>query len=74
MVWPNSIGKFSLNLPVQVRQNLVKNVWLNLLAVLCIVFALISAVEKFSIEELNPDHSKNELKEDVDDEDVEDIF
>ena len=48
--------------------------FLNLLALLRIMFAGISAVEEFSIEQLNSNHSKDELKENVDNEDVENIL
>jgi hypothetical protein len=44
------------------------------LAVLCIMFAFIGAIEKLSIEKLNSNHSEDKLKEDVDYEDVEDIL
>ena len=48
--------------------------YVHLLTVLSIVFALVIAVEKFSIEELDTNHCQYELEEGVDDEDVEDIF
>ena len=38
------------------------------------MFARICAVEKLSIEQLDPNHSKDELKEDVDDEYVEHVL
>ena len=38
------------------------------------MFALIRTIEELPIEELNPNHSKDELKEDVDNEDIEDIL
>ena len=38
------------------------------------MLACICAVEELSIEELNTNHSEDELKEDVDDEDVEHIL
>ena len=47
---------------------------MDLLALFGIVFTCISAVEELSIEQLNSDHSKDELKEDVDDEDVEHVL
>ena len=46
----------------------------DLLALFGIVFTGISAIEELSIEQLNSDHSKDELKEDVDDEDVEHVL
>ena len=39
-----------------------------------IVFALICAEKELSIEELDPDDGEDELKEQIDDEDVEDIL
>ena len=39
-----------------------------------IVFALICAEKELSIEELDPDNGEDELKEQIDDEDVEDIL
>ena len=47
---------------------------LYLLTLLGVVFARISAVEELSIEKLNSDHSKDKLKENVDNENVEDIL
>ena len=44
------------------------------LALMDIVFALIGAEEELSIEELDPNDGEDELKEQVDDEDVEDIL
>lgn len=38
------------------------------------MLARICAVEKLSIEQLDPDHSKDELKEDVDNEDVKHVL
>ena len=38
------------------------------------MLARICAVKKLSIEKLDPDHSKDKLKEDVDNEDVEHVF
>ncbi len=38
------------------------------------MLARICAVEKLSIEQLDPNHSKDELKEDVDNEDVEHVL
>ena len=38
------------------------------------MLARICAVEKLSIEKLDPDHSKDKLKEDVDNEDVEHVL
>lgn len=38
------------------------------------MFALICAVEELSIEQLDTDHSKNELKEDVDNQNIENIL
>ena len=38
------------------------------------MLARICAVEKLSIEQLDPYHSKDELKEDVDNEDVEHVL
>ena len=46
----------------------------NLLAVLSIVFALVGTIEELPVEELNPNHCEDELKEDVDNEDIEDIL
>jgi hypothetical protein len=46
----------------------------NLLALIGILFALVVAEEEFSIEKLNSDHSKNEVEEEVDDQDVEHIL
>ena len=46
----------------------------DLLALFGIVFTGVSAIEELSIEQLNSDHSKDELKEDVDNEDVEHVF
>ena len=45
-----------------------------LLAFLGIVLALICAVEELSIEQLDANHSKNELKEDVDNQNIENIL
>ncbi len=39
-----------------------------------ILLAIVGTVEKLSIEELNSYHSKDEVEEQVDDEDVEDVF
>ena len=39
-----------------------------------IVFAFVCAEEELSIEELNPDDGEDELKEEIDDEDVEDVL
>ena len=39
-----------------------------------IVFALICAEKELSIEELDPDDGEDELKEQIDNEDVEDIL
>lgn len=39
-----------------------------------VLLAVVSAVEKLSIEELNSYHSKDEVEEQVDDKDVEDVF
>ena len=39
-----------------------------------IVFALICAEKELSIEKLDPDDGEDELKEQIDDEDVEDIL
>ena len=39
-----------------------------------IVFAFVGAEEELSIEELNPDDSEDELKEEIDDEDVEHVL
>ena len=39
-----------------------------------IVFALICAEKELSIEELDPDNGEDELKEQIDNEDVEDIL
>lgn len=38
------------------------------------MLALICAVEELSIEQLDADHSKNELKEDVDNQNIENIL
>ena len=38
------------------------------------MLALICAVEELSIEQLNANHSKNELKEDVDNQNIENIL
>ena len=38
------------------------------------MLAFICTIEELSIEKLNPNHSKDKLKENVNDEDVEDIF
>ena len=38
------------------------------------MFALICAVEELSIEELDTNHSKDELKKDVDDKNIENIL
>ena len=38
------------------------------------MFAFICTIEELSIEKLNPNHSKDKLKENVNDKDVEDIF
>ena len=48
--------------------------YVNLLTVLSIIFALIIAVEKLPIEELDTNYCEYELEEGVDNEDVEDIF
>ena len=51
------------------------NVWQsNLLAILGSAFGLVVAEEELPVEELDPDHGKDEQEEDVDDEDVEDIL
>ena len=47
---------------------------LYLLALLGIHFAKIVAMKKLSIEQLDPYHSEDELKEDVDDEDVKHVL
>lgn len=39
-----------------------------------IVFAFVCAEEELSIEELHPDDGEDELKEEIDDEDVEDVL
>ena len=39
----------------------------DLLAHGCIFFAFVCAEEKFSIEKLNSDHSKDEMEKEVDD-------
>ncbi len=39
----------------------------NLLAHCCIFFAFVGAEEKFSIEKLNSNHSKDEMEKEVDD-------
>ena len=44
------------------------------LTLLGIVLALICAVEELSIEQLDANHSKNELKEDVDNQNIENIL
>ena len=44
------------------------------LTLLSIVLALICAVEELSIEELDTNHSKDELKKDVDDKNIENIL
>ena len=46
----------------------------HLLTLLGVMLARISAVEKLSIEQLDPYHSEDELKEDVDDEDVKHVL
>ena len=38
------------------------------------MFALVCTIEELPIEELNPNHGEDELKEDVDNEDIEDIL
>lgn len=43
-------------------------------AVFLQTFGLVGAVEEFAFEELNGDNSKDEHKEDVDDEDVQDVL
>ena len=48
--------------------------YVNLLTVLSNIFALIIAVEKLPIEELDTNYCKYKLEEGVDDEDVEDVF
>ena len=51
------------------------NVWQsNLLAILGSAFGLVVAEEELPVEELDPDHGKDEQEEDVDDEDVEDVL
>ena len=51
------------------------NVWhSDLLAILGSAFGLVVAEEELPVEELDPDHGKDEQEEDVDDEDVEDIL
>ena len=47
--------------------------FVNSLALLRIMFAGISAVEKLSIEQLDTNDSEDELEEDVDDEDIEHV-
>ena len=44
------------------------------LAHICIFLALVSAEEEFSIEKLNSNHSKDEVEEQVDDQDVEHVL
>ena len=57
---------------------LIPSVWIafnvNLLALVFGGFGLISAVEESTAEELNSDDSKDELEEDIHDEDVGDIL
>lgn len=54
--------------------NVVNFEYVNLLTILRIIFALVIAVEKFPIEELDTNYCEYELEEGVDDQDVEDIF
>lgn len=44
------------------------------LALIGVLLAQVRTVEKLSIEELNSYHSKDEVEEHVDDQDVEDVF
>ena len=48
--------------------------FLNLLTSISIFHALVIAVKKLSIEQLDSDDSKNEMKKKIDNEDVEDIL
>ena len=46
----------------------------NLLALIGIFLAFVGAKEEFSIEQLDRDHSEDEVEEEVDDQDVEHVF
>ena len=46
----------------------------SLLAIFCIIFALVIAVEKLSIEQLNTNNCKYELEQRVDDQNIEHIL
>ena len=51
------------------------NGWfINSLALVGVLLAHVGTVEELSIEELNSYHSKDEVEEQVDDQDVEDVF
>ena len=64
------------NVPLQITLIFKKKFGkkLYLLAVFSIVFAFISAVEKFSVEKLDSNNSKYELKENINNQDIEDIL
>ena len=47
---------------------------MSLLALEGVLLAVIGTVEKLSIEQLNSYHSKDKMEEQVDDEDIEDVF
>ena len=46
----------------------------GVLAIVLRVFAVVGAVEEFSVEKLDSDNSENEMEEHVNDEDIEDVL
>ena len=51
-----------------------KIAWKNLLAFKFVFHAFIGTEEKFSIEQLYSDHSKNEMEEEINDQNVEHVL